>query len=434
MYTFELKEYRAVKSARIRLDGITVLAGINGSGKSTLSRWLSYIVNATHNFELHQRHYFIESLELEIEKVHRVFRGSPKGSYYQSVRNQLRRFKFENEQDWDSLKDLYYSFVQKAEEDLREYEKIQPNNRRLISYLYGESLPEGIEKIEIIDSYIEECRNAFEKGLIKYLHKIETCSKDDLEQIIMSEYSEGDRIPKNVLLIEREIPLLENNTFSQPLMLSRAIYIDSPMTVSGTNFFRSVYPWGELHYYLYKDNSQKSDVPFELFNMQIQSIIGGDIKLTDDKFGIEKELHYISKEQGIDINVNDVATGIKTFAYMSQLLANGWLDKETLLLIDEPEAHLHPQWIVEFARLLVRIHKKLGVKILVASHNPDMVAAIQSIAHKEEVLDKTVFYLAEKEKEGYQYEFTDKGTDISDIFASFNIAISRIEMYGSTVI
>ena len=125
---------------------------------------------------------------------------------------------------------------------------------------------------------------------------------------------------------------------------------------------------------------------------------------------------------------------MKTFAYMSQLLKNGWLDKETLLLIDEPEAHLHPQWIVEFARLLVMIHKDLGVKIVIASHNPDMVAALQSIAQKEEVSKDTVFYLAQKGKDDAMYEFVDKGMEIGDIFNSFNIALSRIEQYGTAVI
>ena len=81
----------------------------------------------------------------------------------------------------------------------------------------------------------------------------------------------------------------------------------------------------------------------------------------------------------------------------------------------------------------MRIHKELGVKVLVASHNPDMVAAIQSIAQKEEVIDKTVFYLAQREKDNPRYVFSDKGAEISDIFTSFNIALSRIEQYGNSM-
>jgi predicted ATPase len=216
-------------------------------------------------------------------------------------------------------------------------------------------------------------------------------------------------------------------------MLNRAIYVDTPMAVSKRGYSVGNDIWDDFVSYMYKVNPHKKDLSTELLGVQIQFVIGGNIQLKEDDMGLERGLHFVSKEQGIDIDVKDAATGVKTFAYMSQLLRNGWLDKETLLMIDEPEAHLHPQWIVEFARLLVKIHKELGVKVLVASHNPDMVAAIQSIAQKEEVIDKTVFYLAQKEKDETRYVFSDKGTEISDIFTSFNIALSRIEQYGNPV-
>ncbi len=91
--------------------------------------------------------------------------------------------------------------------------------------------------------------------------------------------------------------------------------------------------------------------------------------------------------------------------------------KSLFLLIDEPEAHLHPQWIVEFARLLVLLHKQVGLKIIVASHNPDMVSAIQSIARKEGVLQNTCFYQAERASEdSMQYVYKNLGSDISEIF------------------
>ena len=119
---------------------------------------------------------------------------------------------------------------------------------------------------------------------------------------------------------------------------------------------------------------------------------------------------------------------------MLRLLENEWLDEETILLIDEPEAHLHPQWIVEFARILVLLSKKLGTKIVLACHNPDMVAAIQSISEREQMSDKTHFYLAEPVAGSSQYNFVDKGNEIGDIFESFNIAMSRIEQYGTPLL
>ena len=434
MYNLSLKDYRAIKSADIHIDGITVLAGVNGSGKSTLSRWLYYLINASHEFEQYQRKYFLEALWSEIDKVQRVFRASPKGANYQEISRQFRRFGFDEELDWENLKEVFYSFVNKAEEDLRSYVGERSIPSRLANYLLGKDIPEDMDTNTIIDMYLQECHNAFEHGFNKYMQKIETCRREDLDKVIASEFSDGERIPSSLSLIESDTPLLETDTFSPPLTLSRSIYIDSPMAVSGRPYYMRNDIWENFLEYLYMENPQNKSDELMGLTAQIQSVIGGSILLENDRFGIEKELHYISKEQGIDINIKDAATGVKTFAYMSQLLKNGWLDKETLLLIDEPEAHLHPQWIVEFARLLVKIHKVLGVKMVIASHNPDMVAAIQSIAVKEEVIEDTIFYLAHKEKDDLSYEFVDKGTDIGDIFTSFNIALSRIEQYGTAVI
>lgn len=434
MYTFKIKDYHAIKDAVIKIDGITVLAGINGSGKSTLSRWLYYLVNSIHDFEKYQRRYFIESLEQEIEKVQRVFRTTSKNAKYQSIRAQLRRLKSSEEFDGDTLNEVYYTFLEKAEGDLRDYSLDRSANERLIIYLLGKDTPEDMDVSSIIETYLQWCRDVYDNAFQKYLQSIESCNRKDLEHVIIAEYSDGEPIPLDIELLEGELPLLESTSFTPPLMLNRAIYIDSPMAVSGRLFYHSKGIWEDFHHFLYTENSQKDDLSIERLRILIQSIIGGDIQLTDDKFELDKELHYISREQGIDININDAATGVKTFAYISQLLMNGWLDKNTILLIDEPEAHLHPQWIVEFARLLVMIHKELGVKVLIASHNPDMVAAIHAIAQKESVLDRTVFYLAQKKKDEVKYEFVNKETDISDIFASFNIALSRIEMYGVSVL
>ena len=67
---------------------------------------------------------------------------------------------------------------------------------------------------------------------------------------------------------------------------------------------------------------------------------------------------------------------VKSFSILQLLLKNGFLQKDTLLIIDEPEAHLHPQWIVEYARMIVLLHKEIGVKFFVASHSTDMILSL----------------------------------------------------------
>ena len=433
MYTFKLKDYHAVKEAEIKIDGITVLAGVNGSGKSTLSRWLYYLVNAMHNFELYQRKYFINSLIQEVDKLQRVFMASPQYGTYTVVKKQLMEFCTSEELYANELHEVYFSFVDKVESDLAEYMKKNAHSGRLLRFLLGEEFQTIQDNQEVLNLVLKRCKETYDKGHEVYQDKIKTYRRADLANVVSAEYSDGEQIPANVNLTEGETPLLESATFTPPLMLSRVIYVDTPMAVSSRkSISNGNNTWNSFAKFLYDVNPRRMPLPTDRLDIQIQSVIGGSIKLKDDKFGYNREIRFDSKEQGIDIPIDDAATGVKTFAYMAQLLHNGWLDKETLLLIDEPEAHLHPQWIVEFARLLVKIHKELGVKILIASHNPDMIAAIQSIAMKEDVIDDTVFYLAEKEKDDTKYAFSDKGTEIGDIFSSFNIALSRIEMYGST--
>ena len=432
-YSFSIQNYHAIKEAHIDIDGLTVLAGINGSGKSTLSRWLYYLTNAMGEFEPIQKRYFINSLAREIEKVIRLFRPDPMGSKYNSYKEKMLAYRSEDKYDEDQLKNLFDSFVLQVEDDLHKYiEHITPvKERRLSYYLINEDKPESQNYANVIQNFISNCYELYRLGIIELDEKIESHLLADLEEVIQDEYEQYSGLPSDILFYEEGIPLIGNGSFMSPLSLRRAIYADSPMILSDIEDSASGL-WGRFRKLLYSTNNRVV-ANNEKLQISIQGIIGGKIASEEDIFGYSQELHYLANN-GVDIRIEEAATGIKSFAYISRLLENGWLDKETLLLIDEPEAHLHPQWIVEFARLLVLIHKELGTKIMIASHNPDMVAAIQSIATKEEVIDKTKFYLAERDKDTMTYSFVDKGTEIGDIFESFNVAMSRIEQYGTTLI
>ena len=108
---------------------------------------------------------------------------------------------------------------------------------------------------------------------------------------------------------------------------------------------------------------------------------------------------------------------------------NGSINDKTLLIIDEPEVHLHPQWIVEYARILVLIHKYIGCHIFISSHNPDMIQAICYISEKQDVLKSLDFYLAD-EDDNKKYTYRHLSKDIEPIFECFNVSLNKIEKYS----
>ena len=99
------------------------------------------------------------------------------------------------------------------------------------------------------------------------------------------------------------------------------------------------------------------------------------------------------------------------------------------LIIDEPETHLHPQWIVEYARLIVLLNKQLKIKFFLASHSADMVSAVRYFAEKEGISHDVNFYQANSVNNTYMYAFENLKFDIEPIFNSFNQSFDIVNKY-----
>ena len=95
-----------------------------------------------------------------------------------------------------------------------------------------------------------------------------------------------------------------------------------------------------------------------------------------------------------------IANGLKSFAIIKRLLDNGYMQEDSLFIIDEPEVHLHPEWQLFFAELLVILQMKLKLKMLITSHSPYFLQAIEVFSKKYKISDTVHYYLAERQEEG----------------------------------
>ena len=121
----------------------------------------------------------------------------------------------------------------------------------------------------------------------------------------------------------------------------------------------------------------------------LNSVVGGNFE--KDEVGA-----YIYKNNnGIDINIKNLSTGLKTFSMMKLLLLNNEIEENGTIILDEPEIHLHPEWQLKFAELIVLLQKKFGMHILLTTHSPYFVNAIEVFSEKYGIDKKCKYYVAE---------------------------------------
>lgn len=432
-YKFSLKQYKAVSKAEIELNGITVLAGENGAGKSTITRWLYYLVEVIAKYEK----FLYDDLRRDIFSILREYRMALRDTRMQNDNglsfsiakwnSMARSVDCSSEENVERVvyeaKDLVVRFADYIQDNIGENGRINNRLARILMYLNFEE-NETFSRQKFIENNFEKMSSFYEE----YQAKLKKRSKKEMFEFIRQHYDNSLRIPSSIQLSEDKVAVLEKISVGHLLGLQRAIYIDTPMALGNDAMDNQL--WENLSELLEKQDNVNLSLSVRKMLLRVQHIIHGTIQIKEDDF--ENSLRYIRDDQ-LDIPLLEAATGIKSFAYIIRLLENGYLDKNSLFIVDEPEAHLHPQWIVEYARILVLMAKELGVRILIASHNPDMVAAIQSIGKKEGLDEAITFYQAQSSKDHpFEYEYKNLGLEITEIFKSFNIAISRIQDYGKS--
>lgn len=435
----EISEFRAIHKAKIALNGITVVAGENGCGKTTLSRLVYHTLATSIDFEQIVNHRLIYDLRNEIDTIGDILREIDFSMRYQ-FREWVKSCKVEDI-DFSEFEKRLYSYVDLIEEfitnvykQLDWYRGEQKQNghfetnakfERLarilgnltevnkLSNLTPETIADSIQKLKSkIALVIQEAKNVIrERDISVYCN-------------IWSEIF-NEKCNNDFCLKEFGAPVTDwiAGKLETVHSIKDCVYIDTPMAINDPST-NDIY-WRDLIEALRKKNGMASKTIEQL--RIINGIISGEVYFNQE---VLDEGFKFKRSDGKIFELQECATGIKSFGIIQVLLRNGILDKDTLLIVDEPEAHLHPQWIVEYARLIVLLNKHIGIKFLIASHNPDMVSALKYIAEKEGVDNKLNFYLADKVEGEFVYDYKDLGTNIDEIFASFNIALERINQYG----
>ena len=121
---------------------------------------------------------------------------------------------------------------------------------------------------------------------------------------------------------------------------------------------------------------------------KINSIVPGEF------YESSEGVFYV--DDGAKLSVRNLATGSKMFSIIKILLHSGFVDEKTIIVLDEPESHLHPEWINKFAEILVLLINEIKVKILLTTHSPNLMLALNYYSQKSDISDNAHFYMAER--------------------------------------
>lgn len=378
-----------VSEASVEIDGITVIAGENDTGKSTVGEVLHSLFHSFHALE----DQIISERRFGIERALDRLRRQTNLRY--TARKELARLGESialNATRYNGKPNLLRSDIEEAlrQADMPEFEEIDDDAledmTKRISEIIAVSDADASKTIlsnNLRSEFNGQVNNIYlEKGGV-----IELRVKSDIARVTVDD----DRVDslENILHLNTEV-----------------VYLDDPLVLDeGRESYFGFRHRGENHRDHLKSMLFKSDHQTSIFD---DIIAENKLDAVYDKLnGIcDGEIIYKARTSSCGykkpgeteiLDIRNVSTGLKTFVILKMLLENGNLEAKGTIILDEPEIHLHPQWQLLLAEIIVLLQKEFDMHVLLNTHSPYFLNAIEVYSARYAIADRCRYYLAESQ-------------------------------------
>lgn len=389
-----------VGRANVQMQGITVVAGANGTGKSTVSKSLYAVLEmaddllakaqlqkrrSQRNCVHHWKMRYASNLQFSelMKKTEAVYEKAKKQELPQQCEkhfiNEMTEYikrsfppeYWDEEKMEDRLRQLYLKYDEIADKELSYYRDF-----------VMQTVLEGVFFRQV------NCLKNNQEGSIQY-------QAEDMDiqiQICSNQIKHSD------------VPYLDVSM--QP------VYISTPDFMNAVGTYRLLYSAQRERSISYADSQlsrllmQNLDVrrltaeEYQKINEQKQQlkelfseVLEGEFRFEDSQFV------YYDRWCDSNIEMSNIASGMKIFLILQRLMENGIFLKQTCLIVDEPETNLHPEWQLKLAHLFVLLNHHFGVYIYLNSHSPYFVRAVEYYSDRYLILDQCNFYIMDKNLE-----------------------------------
>lgn len=392
-----------IEQADIEINGITVIAGKNNTGKSTVGKILYSLFETFYNYEdrLYKQKFFAIKERLERWQHILINLKSPIDSVssYKSYLKRINHIVFElinSYNDQITLKQ-YLSI-------LKEVLKVNGINYNADDG-YIEQLAEQIFSIVSINKQREI--NKLMQSSLQIEFNDEFLPKGNNDDVHVKLEIRSRNISFDIEDNQRKLQVKEYQNLN-----SEVIYYDNPFIIDRLSKYNFQSYIGSIH-------ENDGDILTHFDRMQIILNRPSDINeanvynqiLSDDILAkIEQDIidsingdfilengNIMFKEKNLEtaMEISNLSAGVKSFAILLKLIKEFKIGKNSTLILDEPEVHLHPEWQLKYAKLLVLLQKTLNLHILINSHSPYFINAIEVFSAKYEIANNCKYYLAD---------------------------------------
>lgn len=382
-----LKNIGKIKEADVEINGITVIAGENDTGKSTVGKALFCFFNGLYDIKQRMIKEKVDSIEKIIMENDLCF------TKYDEIEEQILAIKEQSKNDREKLKDKIRQFLHSL--SLLRRENLESKVEKMCDILM---IPDDVIMKTMFTKFLEIEFN----GQINHLFFDEP---SEMELVI------GEKNIK-ITIAENKVVKIED----EESLNTEAIYIDDPFILdnilnqTSRAFFETInigkYCTHKEHLkqkiFLNTHNVSAIDTiliekDLEEVKKKIELVCNGEI--IPDKKG---QLIYV--KNGRQLSINNLSTGLKSFTMLKILLENGTIKRNGTIILDEPEIHLHPEWQLIFAEVIVLLQKQFDLHILLNTHSPYFLKAIETYTAKYEIADKCKYYLTSVNEESSTLE------------------------------
>ncbi len=381
---------RLYDESKIEINGITMVAGKNGSGKSTIGKSLFCTFNSLYDINNKIQSSRVESIRRKLFSYTRSLRRDYSAIKYNPfVVYEMSKNNPEPDIIRDALESAGYPISQIDEQD---QQVLLSDIKKIVE----------TQEIDIVRHIVENSFGGRFGGQLQHANHTDEPSLIEVgirdSKIIIEDNYQSDFVVKEYLPLMKDVIYI-----SDEYTLERNIY----------SFYRYDNYFNEsLHDKIVLRKKSEDVVGDILSEEKYKKIIErmNEARIGELVSGKGQDFEY--KEVGLNnpIKVENLSSGTKIMVLIKQIILNGYLEDNGIMILDEPEIHLHPEWQRMLAEIIAIMQVEFNMNFLISTHSSDFVAFIQYFSKLYDINDRYKAYLI---KEG-QKQNTSEVVDVTD--------------------